>query len=395
MSDVDEAEMAEFAKNELDRIQREFQQQQQIAEPIDLQLAQEQPPSPPPPRQQQEQQRLDDYAIIPLSNNDDSLNSLRPRQDLDVQIIDYYLTNCVGNINHISGQFSYALCSVYNEHGVPIAKRDNDGRLTGEFNRFENDRILCNVRNLNELLFIPVHSGGVLGGHWTLLMVDPQNNRMLYFDSMHVSDINGTQIMTRFQSYLRDMQNEVVNYEKIVVNNCPQQALGSNDCGIFVLHYIECIATGRQLTSLTVDNVTQFRNRIRTQIVDHLQQQPPSSPPPRQLQEQQPEQMNIDLGSVRRKKRKRKTKPVVRLVKRKKKKAYLYSIKRKLSQMCRNGEVLSRLKDGAIRLGKITHLAMLNFHCSVYHAVANGNSVFLNDLFGKKKFDIFSYFKDV
>lgn len=100
-------------------------------------------------------------------------------------------------------------------------------------NMFDYDKIL-----------VPIHQAGRL--HWVLGVIDLKGKQILLLDSLQC-DIDENSILYNLGKYIEDEAGErglppsgALDWPRIIVSGIPAQ-VDSVNCGVFVLHYADCI----------------------------------------------------------------------------------------------------------------------------------------------------------
>ncbi|KAG7544213.1 Ulp1 protease family C-terminal catalytic domain, partial [Arabidopsis thaliana x Arabidopsis arenosa] len=117
-----------------------------------------------------------------------------------------------------------------------------------------------------DIIFVPIH----IGIHWSLAVINNRERKFLYFDSL-VSEVDRT-ILNALAKYLVDEAKEkskknidVSSWDMEYVKECPQQ-LNGDDCGMFMLKYIDFYSRGLSL-QFSQKDMPYFRLRTANEIL--------------------------------------------------------------------------------------------------------------------------------
>ncbi|KAG7548876.1 Papain-like cysteine peptidase superfamily [Arabidopsis suecica] len=117
-----------------------------------------------------------------------------------------------------------------------------------------------------DIIFVPIH----IGIHWSLAVINNRERKFLYFDSL-VSEVDRT-ILNALAKYLVDEAKEkskknidVSSWNMEYVKECPQQ-LNGDDCGMFMLKYIDFYSRGLSL-QFSQKDMPYFRLRTANEIL--------------------------------------------------------------------------------------------------------------------------------
>ncbi|CAL9223854.1 unnamed protein product [Arabidopsis halleri] len=117
-----------------------------------------------------------------------------------------------------------------------------------------------------DIIFVPIH----IGIHWSLAVINNRERKFLYLDSL-VNGVDHT-ILNALAKYLVDEAKEkskknidVSSWDMEYVKECPQQ-LNGNDCGMFMLKYIDFYSRGLSL-QFSQKDIPYFRLRTANEIL--------------------------------------------------------------------------------------------------------------------------------
>jgi len=113
---------------------------------------------------------------------------------------------------------------------------------------------------------VPVH----LGNHWCLAVINIEEKRFEYYDSLGAGNEN---CLERLKRYVQDEHKEkkkskidISDWQDYTPNDIPHQQNGY-DCGVFMCKYAQCISRGVDFDFSQAD-MAFFRKKMVLEILD-------------------------------------------------------------------------------------------------------------------------------
>ena len=110
-------------------------------------------------------------------------------------------------------------------------------------------------------VFIPIN----ISQHWSLICVSVSTREIMYLDSMGK---DGKDIMTNISKWLLNESNGSYDFLEFTEKNskCPQQVNG-DDCGVFVLSFVDLLSNDLPLDMITQSRCEDIRKSLAFWIV--------------------------------------------------------------------------------------------------------------------------------
>ncbi|KAL2458269.1 Ubiquitin-like protease domain-containing protein [Abeliophyllum distichum] len=156
------------------------------------------------------------------------------------------------------------------------------------------DLVLEHLHNTGQprLLLFPMNSNGgrgsdVVPNHWTLLTFDFEAGQWIHYNSNLPRDGTSNRYMDdamQLKEYVESKQKELFmkspdtntvvykeeefNHPLISYEKCPQQHIGTVDCGIHVCHVMERLAKNEEIEeTMTMKEVRQYKANMVSQFI--------------------------------------------------------------------------------------------------------------------------------
>jgi hypothetical protein len=138
---------------------------------------------------------------------------------------------------------------------------------------------LTNVQRI----YIPIHY--LEESHWCLVCIDLERKQLLFYDPF-VSSYHAPACLANMRRFLRDLavqqgfQLNMDDWVDVVPTSYPRQAVGTVDCGVFVLIYADFLSDDVDLATLrfTQEDVDLLRRKIVLELV--VERETPGTGPP-------------------------------------------------------------------------------------------------------------------
>lgn len=204
-----------------------------------------------------------------------SMQTLRPKQWLNDEIINYFLKNCLAKRDEIlcEKQPGRKRSHFFNSFFVQTMfdEKNNDSRLRGKYNYKNVKRWSKKVpgKDIFNLKYIvcPINLENV---HWTSAVIFMEEKRIQYYDSMGGTD---RMKLEGLLQYLKDehkaKKGEEMDTTEWELVHCTRDTPGQRngfDCGVFTCMFCDFISKDCPLV-FSQDHINQCRERIALSIM--------------------------------------------------------------------------------------------------------------------------------